>query len=600
MTRTRLLLLSVALAAAPLALAGDLSGLWKAKLRFGPDARGPLLIVRSGESYTADFNGRTLPVQAAGGELSFALPNDAGAFRGRMSGARITGHWWRSPLPTNSSRFVSPVTLEPDGANRWRGVVAPDEETFTFYLLLQPRADGTLAALLRNPERDVYGQAGIESLAVDGTMVKLLTKSGKSIAAGSYDPEADVITLAFPGRGGSYDFRREGDDSEFYPRGRHPAPYRYRAPPALGDGWAVASLEEERIDRGAVERFIQRMLELPMDAPDAIQSHGWLMARHGRLVLEEYFHGEHRDKLHDTRSASKSLTATVIGAAMQGGVPLSLTSGVYETFATPTDDPQKRSMTLEHLLTMSSGFFCDDTNENAPGNEEVMAEQTAEPDYYRYTLRVPQATPPGEKSVYCSASPNLALGMLGRATGRSPVEAFDRWVAAPLQIRNYSWILDPAGNPYGGGSVRLLPRDFLKLGQLMLDGGVWNGKRVLPAEFVRRASSPLYHLRNWYYGYLWWSTDFPYKDRTVRAFAALGAGGQTVYVVPELDLVVATTAANYSSGRLTRDSSTNLIPRFLLPAVRERNDDPNAPVVEREYKNEYGPSEDGSRVKPQG
>ena len=103
-------------------------------------------------------------------------------------------------------------------------------------------------------------------------------------------------------------------------------------------------------------------------------------------------------------------------------------------------------MTLEHLLTMSSGYFCDDTNPDAPGNEDTMLDQSDEPDYYRYTLKVPMATAPGEKSVYCSINPNLALGVVGRATGESPLDTFDRLLGAPMKIDRYGWPLDP-GTP---------------------------------------------------------------------------------------------------------------------------------------------------------
>jgi CubicO group peptidase (beta-lactamase class C family) len=316
-------------------------------------------------------------------------------------------------------------------------------------------------------------------------------------------------------------------------------------------------------------------------------------------VLEEYFHGEHRDKPHMTRSASKSMTAVLAGAVMQAGAPLKLSSPVYQVMNggsfPPGLDPQKRTMTLEHLLTMSSGLFCDDNNDAAPGNEETMWDQSEEPDFYRYTLKVPQATPPGEKAVYCSCSPNLALGMVGRATGEFPIYSFDRLIARPMKIGNYGWGLDRAGNPYGGGGSLFLPRDFLKFGQLMLNGGTWEGRRILSREFVAQASARQYHLVSIYYGFNWWSEDFPYKSRNVNAFLALGAGGQVIAVVPELELVVAIYAGNYIS-RVQLDFGHHYVPRYLLPAVREAGDDRNAPVVEREFKSPYGRSPNGSRV----
>src|SRR5258706_9168639 len=144
--------------------------------------------------------------------------------------------------------------------------------------------------------------------------------------------------------------------------------------------------------------------------------------------------------------------------------------------------------------------------------------------------------------------------------------------------------------------MNLLLRDFIKLGQLMLNGGRWEGRRIVSQEFAARAGSPIYHLRKIYYGYLWWSEDYPYNDRTVRTYSARGAGGQTVTVVPDLDLIVATFAGNFSSRKGMFAASTDPIPRIILPAVRERGDDRNAPVTEREYVTPYGASKDGSRV----
>jgi len=588
--------------------AQELTGLWKAKGRFGPDARGPLIIQKDGSTYSADMLGHRVRVHLEAGELRFELPNRLGQFRGKLEAQNIRGHWFRFGTPVNGSGntapvALSPVLLKPVGPNRWRGDVAPLQDDFTFFLLLtEKRADGSFGAVLRNPEFDFGTQQGVEGFVRDGNLVKLVGKrrdKEQIVGVGTYDDDNQVITLDFPGRGGSYDFRLDGDDSDFYPRGKNPDRYSYRPPPALDDGWHTSTLDAENIDRAAMEKFIQTIVDRRMDSTDALQIHGVLIARHGKLVLEEYFHGEHRDKPHMTRSASKSVTAVLVGAAMQAGAPLKLSSPVYEVMNAgkfpPDLERQKRTMTLEHLLTMSSGFFCDDNNDDAPGNEETMWDQGAEPDFYRYTMKVPMATPPGENAVYCSASPNLALGLVGRATREFPIYSFDRLIAAPMKIGNYSWPLDPAGNPYGGGGAQFRPRDFMKFGQLMLNGGTWEGHRILSRYFVRQATAPLYNLAHIYYGYNWWIEVFPYKNRKVHAFMALGAGGQVVTVVPELDLVVAFYAGNYSS-RSQRDLGHTFVPRFLLPAVREAGDDKRAPVTERDYTSPYGRSTDGRPV----
>ncbi len=552
------------------ASADELTGLWKAKRWFGPYARGPLIIQRTGATYTADMIGRTLPVRLDGGELTFELPNGQGKFRGRLHAAgAIVGHW-TPPRALAMGGHGSPVELKPDGPNRWSGQVVPFDDVFTWYLMVARRPDGSLSAFLRNPERDFGGWLGVDRMVIEGNAVKLVGKRGGS--NGTFDKDRETIILDFPSRGGTYEFTREGDESDFYPRGRNPARYVYRAPLQRDDGWPTGTLEEAGIDRPAMEKFIQLIIDMPMDSLNTPQIHGVLIARHGKLVLEEYFHGENRDKLHETRSAAKSLTATLIGAAMQAGAPLELSTPVYKimnggTF--PRDlEARKRAMTLEHLLTMSSGYFCDDSNDDAPGNEDKMQEQEDEPDWYRYTLKVPMAFAPGERAIYCSANPNLALGVLSRATGESPLVTFDRLLGGPMKITRYGWGTDPVGHPYGGGGVQLLARDFMKLGQLMLNGGTWEGRRILGQDFVARASSPLYKIGERGYGYLWWGMDYKYQDRMIHTFQALGAGGQIVTVVPDLDLVIESNGANYSS-RGWRLFQYELIPKYILAAVHE-------------------------------
>src|ERR1043166_3274083 len=240
MTRRVALVVMLALATAASA-SEELAGLWTAKKRFGPDARGTLIVQRSGGRYTADPSGMKGDGTNPNRELSFSLPNRGGDFRGKLDrNGAISGHWFRygtalygadKPGPLNASLVV----LKPDGPNRWRGTVDPGEETFTFYLLLQKRDDGSFSALLRNPEFDLGSQQNVERLLPDGNNVRLIgTRGGKErdVAAGTFDAENDALTLDFPSRGGHYDFVRDTGDSGFYPRGKHPGRYVYRPPVA--------------------------------------------------------------------------------------------------------------------------------------------------------------------------------------------------------------------------------------------------------------------------------------------------------------------------------------------------------------------------------
>ncbi|HEV8433252.1 MAG TPA: hypothetical protein VGR95_07555, partial [Thermoanaerobaculia bacterium] len=116
----------------------------------------------------------------------------------------------------------------------------------------------------------------------------------RDVATGTYEAENGVLTLDFPNRGGHYDFQRGSEESGFYPRGKHPGRYVYRPPVALDDGWPVSTLDAVGMDRPTIEKLVQRIVDMPMETPDMPQYHGLVIARHGKLVLEEYFHDDRR------------------------------------------------------------------------------------------------------------------------------------------------------------------------------------------------------------------------------------------------------------------------------------------------------------------
>jgi CubicO group peptidase (beta-lactamase class C family) len=311
---------------------------------------------------------------------------------------------------------------------------------------------------------------------------------------------------------------------------------------------------------------------MPQDNISTSQVHSLLIARHGKLVLEEYFHGFDRDTPHDTRSAAKSWTNVLIGAAMQAGVPIRLDTPVYETMlgSVPPDlDPRKEAMTLEHLISMTAGFDCDDSGER-PGDEDPMQEQTTEPDWYRYSLNVPMAWTSGEKIVYCSMKPNLAAGMLEKIAGEPLPELFNRLVAKPMRMGRYHLFLQPTGQPYGGGGHHFTTRDFMKLTQLFLNEGKWEGRQIVSGEWAQRSGAALRVLSprsGQTYGYLWNSFQYPYQGRKLHAYFPGGNGGQVYIGIPDLDLLIAFTGGNYADAVLFRPQR-EFVPQDILPAVR--------------------------------
>lgn len=556
----------IALAASAPAQAPDLHGLWGATQRFGPDIRGTLFILNTRAGWRADIAGFSIPVQVDSQTLTFALPDGKASFRGRRVATKLIGHW------IQPDRFATPVTLDPDGPNRWRGTVTPLENRLTLYLPITRQSDSTLRTYLRNPERNIGRFIRISRLDLNGADVRLIGRAGSrpdtTLAQGRYEDGAITVPL----NGDAYAFIkvRDSSSSPFYPRGKPGVRYHYAPPLRIDDGWPVATVESVGISREAIERFVQLLIDMPMDSLSTVQLHSLLIARHGRLVVEEYFHGYHRDAPHDTRSAAKSWTATLIGAAMQAGIPLRLDTPVYQTLLGPLPadlDPRKRVMTLEHLLTMTAGFNCD-PDDPASADEDQIASQDSVQDWYRYTLNVRLISAPGEKIFYCSAEPNLAGGMLAKVAHEPLAELFERLIARPLHMRTYHLFLNPLGEAYGGGGHRFVPRDFLKLAQLMVNGGKWNGKRIVSSEWARQSTAPLRDFSaTQHWGYLWNAVEYPYQGRTVRAFLAGGNGGQVFLGVPELDLVIGFTGGNYSDPAMFT-SQRVFLPQYLLPAVR--------------------------------
>jgi CubicO group peptidase (beta-lactamase class C family) len=566
----------------------EIGGLWLARGRFGPAISGSLTLCEVEEGWVAEIAGWAASVRREGDHVFFNLADGQGSFQGRVYPDRIVGHWIQPVTSTHGCAYATPVVLHEQAPQRWRGRVAPVDEVTTFYLQIEHGADGRLDAFLRNPEVNAGLWLNVERVEVDGRRVRLrgrptsgavadpavASNAETIVAEGSHDAERGRLSIDFPGHGGGFEFRRVNgaDEDGFHPRGWPPARYSYRPPSEAGDGWQVGTIDEVGIDRDAIGRFVQMVIDTPIDSVHAPAIHSVLVVRHGKLVLEEYFHGCRRDELHDTRSAGKSLSSLLTGAAILHGAPISLSTPVYETLGRDDPDPRKRALAVEHLLTMSSGLDSDDWDPTSPGREDLMQGQTDQPDWHRFALDLGMVRSPGKQAVYSAATCNLIGGVLSRVTGRRLPELFHDLIAEPLGIERYAMNLMPNGEVYFGGGIRLRPRDFLKLGQLMLDGGRWRDQQIVGPDWVRQSITPRYKLdykRGPYtdsYGFLWWINDFPYRDRTVRAFSARGNGGQFVFGVPELDLVIAFNGGNYSDRIMNKPRLVD-IPEHILPAV---------------------------------
>lgn len=568
------------------AAATELAGVWSATRRFGPEVGGPLVLRpvtaglagdpdgAAGRPYAAEISGYHVMALAESGEIRFEIPGGRGRFRGRIAedGRTLDGHWIQPWNYSSFSELASPVTLHPGEDGGWRGTVTPKPDVLRFHLKIEETEAGSVRAFLRNPEANVGRFYAIERVERKGDEVLFYDASGRLRLQGTVDEDFARLSVYFPLNGGTYDFVRTDEDpgSLFTPRAPSEPAYAYRRPDA-GGGWETARPEDVGMDAGPLEALVRMIVATPMNAVDAPYIHGFLVARHGRLVFEEYFHGYSRHVPHGTRSASKTMTTTLVGIAEHAGL-LDLDVPVYEAMYggdPPAGlDPRARRVTLEHLITMTSGLACDDGDPESPGGEDRMQNQDEEPDWFGYTLRLPMAHEPGTHPAYCSGGQNLAGGVVSRLAGEWLPAFYQQRFARSVGAGHSFMNLTPTGEAYGGGGLYIEPRDFLKLGQLYLDGGVWKGVRLLDEEWVERALTPHGTIRDEGYGYGWWTFSYPFEGRRVDAAYAGGNGGQYLIIVPELDLAVVIFGGNYNQSVQHR-SKYEYVPDYVLRSIAE-------------------------------
>ena len=339
----------------------------------------------------------------------------------------------------------------------------------------------------------------------------------------------------------------------------------YAAPPdgcgvpvAREDGWPVASVNEDKlVDRDALCRMADRL------AADA-NIHAVLVARGGRLVFERYFKGSDEipgriygrrvenvtfdaDTLHDMKSVSKSVASLAVGIAIDRGLIGSVNEPIFSFFPELSDlrTPEKERIQLVHALIMSMGLewveATPDTGDD--NNDEARMHRSADP--CRYVLGLAATAPAGQEFFYNTGALTLVSAIIRKATGRP----FDEFVRAtlfePLGITRVEWDRYK-GDADAGGGLRLRPRDMAKIGQLVLAGGRWNDRQVVSKAWIETSTAPKIKATGGLsYGYLWWLGRSLLNGREVHWAGALGRGGQSIRIVPELDLVVVVTAGYY-------------------------------------------------------
>ncbi len=352
------------------------------------------------------------------------------------------------------------------------------------------------------------------------------------------------------------------------------------APLQADDGWQTASLAEVGLDE---QKICQAVAQVQDNVYPNV--HSMLIVKDDRLVLEVYFDGYRWDydgdqfqgervafgidTIHNLASVTKSVTSILVGIALDRGYIQSVDDKVFDFFPqyAHLKDAQKDAITLEHLLTMSSGWQCNEMElpYSDPNNDLVQLFRV--PDPIQYILSKPMIHEPGTEFYYSGGNTNL-LGEVIRATSGQRMDAFaQERLFAPLGIVAYEWDFINPDMIHASGNLQLRPRDMAKLGYLYLNGGVWEGERIVSEAWIEASTRKhVSHSSTSGYAYQWWLETYRVDSTSIDSYYASGWGGQNIVVFPSLDIIVVFTGGNY----VARDPADEIITRYILPAVQKQ------------------------------
>ena len=324
--------------------------------------------------------------------------------------------------------------------------------------------------------------------------------------------------------------------------------------------WPVVTPESQGFDSGALAELLGYV------RTEGLPLHNLLLIRRGQLILDASLYPYSPEGLHDVASVTKSITSALVGIAIDKGLIESVSQPVVSLLPAAVrgkPDAQRQAMTVESLLTMTSGLDCG----LEPGERELAAmRRTA--DWAAFALNLPMRAAPGTRYAYCSCNNHLLSAILSERTGGSALAFARTHLFDPLGISTASWPADGHGRSHGWGDLHLLPKDLAKIGELYRNGGTWKGRRILSESWVRQSTRPLVRVRAGVgYGYSWWINT----ARTPAIYEAVGRGGQRVAVVPDKELVIV-----FNGGGVDTDTIAPLLLRALRSdqAMAARGDGP--------------------------
>lgn len=286
---------------------------------------------------------------------------------------------------------------------------------------------------------------------------------------------------------------------------------------------------------------------------------GVVVVRDGQLIAERYYNGANPDELHDIRSAGKSVTALLVGIAVDRRAIRSVDDPVAR-YWTAAAGSAIGAVPLRDVLTMRSGLAAFDEDPASPGNEDLM---DASADPLAFVRGVPQADPPGSRYRYNSVTAYTAGVVVARATGMKMSAFANRRLFTPLGINRWRWDADSVGVTKGQGNLWLTTKGLASIGEMVRKKGRHDGHQVVSARWIADMLAPKVNIAadDPYadgYGYFWYRKDHRIAGTSIAVSFASGNGGNKIYVIPTCRLVVAVTSSAYGRGYGQRRSEAIL------------------------------------------
>jgi len=287
---------------------------------------------------------------------------------------------------------------------------------------------------------------------------------------------------------------------------------------------------------------------------------GIVIVRDGQLLSEHYFNGDSATTLHDIRSATKSITSLLMGIAVQKGIVHRVNDSIA-TYLPGMPKDGKEKITIKDLLTMRSGLDANDEDPLTTGNEDKLDESS---DWMRAVYSVPLKGTPGGKYQYASINAFLTGAIVENASHTSLDEFAKINLFGPLGVQQFQWRHVPVNRTTGQGNLSITTRDEAALGELMRNDGIVNGKRIVSHDWIASSMSSQVAISDSdpyadSYGYMWYTRAERVGDRTVEVHFASGNGGNKIYIIPSLHMIVAITSSAYGHGYGQRRSQDILL-----------------------------------------